>query len=391
MAKLRRAITIALLAVSSPWLYDRYLAFSGILAQRPGKLMEVNMLKSLEVKFQDKIRNCEDVILVEEKGVALLSCDPGRDRWNTVMGTFTDDNRTGESSGIWIYDYATTDALTSLDISSWASHTDFHPLGLELDASTSTLYIVNHARSGSAIEIFTIDWDTSAATHVKTFKHPLLHAPNALEILGEGTGKIYVSNDHAIRAAVSPLLSQIETFSGAPGGSVVYIDINAPETAKVVARVPFANGVKTLNSTHLAVASSAKAGVYFYTINPDYTLTFTNLVRTPSTADNLSVDSNGKLLIAGHPFAPALMEVAKGRAGCDPNGTAEEKKACGCEAPSWVGEWSEDEGLKTLLVSKGQDEEGKGICASSTAVRDVQRGVGLVSMLYGRGVGVFKV
>lgn len=55
------------------------------MSNRPGKLQEVNVFKSLETKFQDEIRNCEDVILVEGKGVALLSCDPGRDRWNTVM------------------------------------------------------------------------------------------------------------------------------------------------------------------------------------------------------------------------------------------------------------------------------------------------------------------
>jgi arylesterase/paraoxonase len=65
--------------------YDRYIAASGLLANRPGKLQAVNNLKSYEIKFADSIRNCEDVILEEDRGVAILSCDPGRDRWNTVM------------------------------------------------------------------------------------------------------------------------------------------------------------------------------------------------------------------------------------------------------------------------------------------------------------------
>lgn len=51
----------------------------------PDKLTKVNAFKEHEVKFRDLLKNCEDVILVEEQQVALLSCDTGRDNWNTVM------------------------------------------------------------------------------------------------------------------------------------------------------------------------------------------------------------------------------------------------------------------------------------------------------------------
>lgn len=200
---------------------------------------------------------------------------------------------------------------------------------------------------------------------------------------------MYVSNDHYIRAATSPLLSKIETFAGIPGGPVVYVDINKPEENKVVARVPFANGIARLNATTLVVASSSKPGVYLYEIGEDgKELSYKNYVRTPAGADNLSVDKNGKLLIAGHPFAPDLMKVATGRENCKLDGSEEEKKACGCFSPSWVGEWSEEGGLKTLLMDEGTGKDG--VCSSSTAVRDTKRGVGMVSMLYGKGVVVFK-
>lgn len=303
------------------------------------------------------------------------------------QGTFNPNSTHGQ---IWIYDYTTsTSNLTPLDLSTWPDHQDFHPLGLAYDSKTESLYAINHARSGSRIDIFTIDWTTNTATHTQTLTHPLLHAPNALELLGDG--KMYVTNDHAIRAAVSPLLSQIETFSGLAGGSVVYMDVGSPSSARIVARVPFANGLALLNSTVLAVASSSKAGVYMYSIGRDHELEFHKLVRTPAGADNLSVDGHGVLLVAGHPFAPALMGVAKRRAGCEMDGTGEKRLACRCDAPSWVGEWSEERGLMTVLVSQGQDGEGRGVCSSSTAVRDVGRRVGLVSMLYGRGIGVFRV
>jgi arylesterase/paraoxonase len=66
-------------------LYDRYVVFSNMFANRPGSLQHVNTFKSHSTKFADQIRNCEDVVLAEELGVAFLGCDPGRDTWNTVM------------------------------------------------------------------------------------------------------------------------------------------------------------------------------------------------------------------------------------------------------------------------------------------------------------------
>jgi arylesterase/paraoxonase len=289
-------------------------------------------------------------------------------------------NKHEENNGkIWIYNYANpgVEALTPLT----GLPTDFHPLGLAFDAPTSTLYVINHSRySGSVLEIFKVSLSTHSAKHIQTFTHPLLHAPNALHFLGNR--KMYITNDHYMRAATSPLLSKIETFANIPGGSVVYVDLDAPAQAKVVARIGFANGVARLNASTLVVASSSKPGLYFFDIAADHGLVQKAFVRTPASADNLSVDGKGKVLVAGHPFAPQLMSVAKGRAGCE----VERDAQCACGAPSWVGEWSEAEGLRTLLMSKGEE----GICSSSTAVRDVERGVGMVSMLYGRGVVVFK-
>jgi hypothetical protein len=52
----------------------------------PGKLQTRSVFKDYEIKFAEQLRNCEDVILLEDvEGVALLSCDESRDQWNTVM------------------------------------------------------------------------------------------------------------------------------------------------------------------------------------------------------------------------------------------------------------------------------------------------------------------
>lgn len=294
-----------------------------------------------------------------------------------------------DTGAIYILNYSTpkSPTLTPLTLTNIPNPSDFHPLGLAFDTSSSTLYAINHARSGSVLESFAIDLPSSTAKRVGTLQHELLHAPNAIHLLGNG--KMLVTNDHYIRAAVSPLLSKIETFTAAPGGSVVYIDINNLARIKVVARLPFANGIAQVNESTVVVASSSRPGLYFYNLNSDTgDLTYKNFIRTPVGIDNLSLDGAGKLLIAGHPFVLALTKVAQGRFRCDEAGTQEEKEACKCDSASWFGEWSEEGGMKTLFVDNA--EGGMGVCSSSTVVRDRGRGVGFMSMLYGKGVVVFR-
>ncbi len=262
---------------------------------------------------------------------------------------------------------------------------DLHPIGLDFDATTSTLYVVNHSRySGSAIEVFQVSVSAGTAKHIKTFKHSLIPAPNSVHSLGDG--KLLVTNDHFMRAAVSPILSKIETFAAIPGGSVVYTNIHKPEETKTLARLAFANGIAMLNSTTVAVASTSKPAIYLYTMNPsDYSLVLNKYVRVPAAVDNLSVDSNGKLLMAGHPFGLAVSKVAEGRPECNFNGKEEEKKACECTSPSWAAEWSEGGGLREIYQDSGAE-----FCTSCTFARDVKRGVSLVSGLYDRGILVLK-
>lgn len=372
-----------------------------MLANAPARIVNVSTFKSREVRFGDRIRNCEDVVLEEEVGVAFLSCDPGRDRWNTVMGIFQpplsnhadsdgDNDNDNDNGKIWIYNYTTPNlpdnsALRPLLLLNFPHKHDLHPLGIEYHHQTSTLYVINHSRHHrSVLEIFKLDMAAATATHVHTFSHHLLHAPNAIHVLAPG--KLLVTNDHHFRAAVFPVVSKVETFSGLPGGTVVYVDVQEPEQTKVLARVPFANGVRLVNASTVAVASSSKAGVYFFEWVPRAReMLFKRLLRLTVSVDNLSLDARGRLLLAGHPSAPSLMVVSKGRARCDLAGSEEEKRACACTAPSWAAEWSEEEGLREVYKNDGGE-----FCSSSTFVRDVGRGIGMISGLYERGLLVVR-
>lgn len=295
-----------------------------------------------------------------------------------------------ESPHIWIYDYSTpsipdSQALKPLALTNYANASDFQPLGIEFDAATSTLYVINHSRnSGNIIEVFQVSVQDAVATHVQTVKHELLHTPNSMHSLGDG--KLLVTTDHYIGALSSPLLSAIETYTGVPGGSVVYTDIRNTSQTKTLARLPFANGIAMLNATTVAVASSSKPGLYLYTLDAEtQSLQFNKVLRSPSGVDNVAVDSNGKVTMAGHPFPPELVKVSKARANCDMSGSEEAEKACACTAPSWAAEWSEEGGFKTLYKNSGEE-----FCSSSTFARDATRGVGFVSGLYDRGLLVVK-
>ena len=96
--------------------------------------------------------------------------------------------------------------------------------GSELDTETSTLYAVSHAQAGSCIEVFQLEINAATLTHVRTIRHPLIHAPNSIHSLGNG--RLYVTNDHMFVVREYGILSKIETFSGLPGGTVVYTDTN---------------------------------------------------------------------------------------------------------------------------------------------------------------------
>lgn len=83
-ADLSQGLLLAALLI--PHLYKRVQTLRSLEKNAPGKLQAFTSFKSHEIQFRDKLRNCEDVILLDGyEGWALLSCDAGRDYWNTVM------------------------------------------------------------------------------------------------------------------------------------------------------------------------------------------------------------------------------------------------------------------------------------------------------------------
>lgn len=406
-----KPLSAVLFAVLALFLYNRARPLYALYNNAPSRLNRINTFKNPGIKFPATLRNCEDVLLEEKEGFALLSCDPSRDTWNTVMvsclsfpttlrlrrtnspqGTFISPTSSPDT-GIYLWNYAnpssTPKKIALLDFNQGT--TTFHPLGIEYHPRSKTLFIINHAPSGSVIEVFKFHPSEDAATHINTLSHPGITTPNSILALGET--ELLVTNDHFFRRRFYPRLAVLETYLAFRGGNVVHLDLNNPLTLgiaelNVLTNVPFANGIAQLNDSTIAVASSSMNAVFLYALTrPEKTPRVPKLVQIRSIAlafhpDNLSVDGNENLLIAGHPHGPTLEKVSKGSALCN-SGTTAGEEACE-KGLSWVAEWSESGGLKTLFAG---DEYG----TSATAVRDVGRKIGIVSGLYAKGLYMWEI
>ncbi|KAF9767886.1 hypothetical protein IL306_014887 [Fusarium sp. DS 682] len=293
---------------------------------------------------------------------------------------------------LWAYDYTNTDgpdteSLKRIKPAGFPHASDFHSLGMAFDLETSNLFVVSHAEAGSRIELFNLDIGSLTASYVQTIQHPLINAPNAIALINGN--EFYVTNDHYITKKQSVLFSNLETYLGTPTGTVVHVGLKGSEIdARVVARVPFANGIEILNSTTVAVASSSRAAVYMFNTSNATTFKEISKIKLPFLPDNLS-GSGDKLMIAGHGHMPALAKFTQSRRIC--NNPLEYERADSstkdlCEkltAVSWVSEWSESGGLKHLYVDTKYP-------SSSTVVKDAGTGVGIISGLYAKGILIWR-
>ncbi|CAF3522634.1 unnamed protein product [Fusarium graminearum] len=376
--------TVLALGLFASFIFERINLLKTFYMNAPARLTKINNIGVHEVKFSDRIRSCEDVLLVEKYHLAILACDGGRERHNTVMGVFA--GNVTENANLWAYDYETTgeESLKPITLAGFPNGNDFHSLGLAFDQHTSNLFVTNHAQAGPRIEMFNLDIDSLTARYIQTIEHPLLHGPNSIEIINDH--EFYVSNDHYITKRQSVLISNLETYLGTPTGTVVHVSLKESKVeAKVVARVPFANGIEILNSSTVAVASSSRAAVYFFDTPDPTTLKYNSKILLPFLPDNLS-GYGDKLMIAGHAHMPSLVKFTHSRRICnDPieyeRASTKAREYCETvEATSWAAEWSDSEGLKNLYVDTEYP-------SSSTVVKG--KGVGIITGLYAKGIMVW--
>lgn len=371
-------------------------------------IAEVRDFDNYSIKFTNRLRNCEDAIMIEDDAAALIMCDPGRDHWNTVMGVFPRDTIALENGDIWLYRYREiesgdgneNDNLMHVTIADYRGHFSFHPLGADYHRPTSTLFVVNHHVDGSRIEVFKLDLSSPSgpiARHQRSIIDTKLHSPNAIAALSDV--EFYVTNDHYFLAQDHSMLHTIEQYAGLPGGTVTHVSLphenekGGKVHTKIAGRVAFANGIALLNSTHLAVSSTNTVRVHIFSIRPDHTLDSKHRTLVlPAMPDNLAVDSAGTLYIAGHPRPFVLTIDINRRQECaeriarsqTPVSEEEQDECFDVHAPSWTAKWTPEEGLRELYV--GRREFG----SSTSVIADPKKGLGIITGLYERGILVWR-
>lgn len=377
---------------------------------------------------------CEDAELVPSHGVVLLTCDPGRHEWNTVMGPLANPDPRG---ALWVYDYKTTGAGAEIvKLRDFPDRLDFHPLGIavfeQAEPGPLRVFAINHQRLRSTVEVFDLLSDEQGwvAQYVRSIAHPFAtHTPNSLVALS--ATEFLVTQDHLFARRAPPtaeyasvlsgmlslppvvadtlakglsqplvagLFATIETFLGLPLGWVSHVSFteagSEDVTTRVIARdIPFANGIAVSeDGASLHVAACTYPGVYMYDIRGNG-VSLRERVHLPFNVDNLSV-SGGRLIAAGHPQGLKLTKMARA-----PFVSAN-------AAPSWVVSVAEeaDSGDDSLAPSPAeqrvlsQSERWKiqtlyqgngtspGVPSSSTGVWDPTDGTLIVTGLYGKGI-----
>ncbi len=303
---------------------------------------------------------------------------------------------------------------------------DFHPLGLDIYPSQpnqlySNLFVVNHARYNSTVEQFTLSWhEPNHAKWVRTISGPELVAPNALALTSPTS--FYLTHDHRFTRRLPGVLGKTlpitESILALPLAWVTHVNLtdtvvvdttispSGPTQTQVVAsRIPFPNGVAiSPDGTKVAIASTTLGEILFYARDIiTQALSLRARVQTPFAPDNIMYDERGSLIVAGHPYFPALVAVAASRTGARAPSwvvsitpapmTPNAGTGAGAETDAWDMDAPVPASLKVPRVPGYESRtlyqsDGSEFSSSSTGLRDSKTGVLYVVGLYQDGLMV---
>lgn len=363
--------------------------------------------------------SCEDAVSFGES-LVLISCDPARKQWNTVMGPLQNSTARG---AIWLID-PIGERTEHVQLKGMPQHGDFHPLGIEWDKDTSRLFVINHQRERNTIEVFDLALPDSmayvSARHAFTLEHDsFTGAPNSIAII-PNENAFYLSHDHRhtrrSTRGYGSLLNAAETILSLPLSRADLIQFEPPTSGSLThvlfatpaaTGLAFANGLALSRSgTTLAVASTTRRQVVLYARNSGTNLlTEVERVSVPMLVDNLSTapagwsdDDGAEFVAAGHPFYWPLLLTARSKevpswmpkpmsmvvqlSKAPEQAEARDSKQAAGRTTDW--------NVQTLYASSGDGEDSFGM--STTGVPGISNGKKWLAVvgLYERGVKIVK-
>ncbi|RUS29383.1 hypothetical protein BC938DRAFT_474837 [Jimgerdemannia flammicorona] len=352
---------------------------------------------------------CEDGVIDHATGLAFLSCDSMRRRYNTVMDKVIIDDTLVDGE-VWMYDLEEPN-VTPIKLPIPDLGVPLHPLGIAVDthtlnpANTTTLLIANVAPGGPWIHIVRLIRDACSPPrlhHIKTIRDPRIHTPNSIHVVpytraDDGTPSFFVSNDHMFLRGIPKLL---ENYLFLPLADLAFYNARVGRAEVVRRGFRFTNGVTgPQNGETIYVGESYNAAVNRFAVENVKAMnerrsTWPILRREGSVqvamaVDNLDYDEGtGEVIVGGHPNGLDLLKFAKARIPEDgvpkgmkwyPNGY---RRPGSCVLKVTWG----DESGKGLTMETLFSDDGSEFSTSTTGMVDRGRGRMMVTGLYEYGV-----
>lgn len=163
----------------------------------------------------------------------------------------------------------------------------FNPHGLstyvEKDG-TILVFVVNHPKHDSTVELFKFEEEHHSLTHLKTIRHDLLN--NVNDIIAMSSQSFYATNDSYYS---NYYLKILEFLLGLSFSNVVYY---SPFEVKVVATgYGLLNGIDiSVDGKYIFLAETAGHRILVMKINPNHILTEIKSLTVEIGPDNLEVD-----------------------------------------------------------------------------------------------------
>ena len=304
--------------------------------QTAGMLRDLEPQMAGSCKIIPGVVGPEDHTIDAETGIVYLS---GYDRRIVVAGG------AATPGAIWSYDLNDPQAVpVNLTPNAGA---DFLPHGISLyigEDGSRRLFVINHGKENQTVEIFNVT--PLGLVKVESVTGELLHSPN--DLVAVSPDAFYFSNDH--HYLPEDALRPLEDFLGLPLANAVYFD--GENFTVAAANVAGANGINVSADGETLYLSSARGGaLYTYDRNIETgELTFRSSLDLPGLPDNIEPAGDGKLLIALHAKALAMLAHFGDKT---------------VNAPSHIVEVDPETGeVETLFLSLGAD-----ISAASTGAR----------------------
>ena len=253
---------------------------------------------------------CEDFAPISDSQI-VFACGnrEGHKKWFPVRGNF--DSTADVDDSLFLYDIE-SGQVQPVRIRDQQSVGDVRLHGMTVDLDKNQVWLINHQRAGSVVDLFQLNSNRTELSLVKRFRSSHITNPNDL-VIYQDSG-FFVTNDHRYRSGI---MRFIEDMFMMPWGTVVYCPKDDQDKCRVVADgLSFPNGIALSSfgkgQEKLLVSETLGTAIRSYIIVTKNQGKHVSLRPSTITAldfmpDNIITTSEGQVFVAGHPNLMAYL------------------------------------------------------------------------------------